>query len=189
METHSIQIKNVVCQRCIASVEEIFMRLKIPFEKVSLGEALLKKPLRNSEAKKLREEFRKVGFELLENKEEKIVNKIKSIILKEVYSKEGLPHKKLSETLSKAFSRDYGYLSGLFSARAGSSIRNFYKNVKLERAKELLEYGELNINQITEKLGYHSASYFCTFFKEETGLTPLDYQKKHLKKRTGLSEL
>lgn len=185
----NLQIKNVVCQRCVASVEEIFVRLKIPFEKVSLGEALLKKPLKENQVKKLQEEFRKVGFAILENKEEKIVNKIKSVILKEVYEGGLVSHKRMSEVLTTIFSHDYSYLSGLFSTREKISIRDYQKKVKIERAKELLEYNEMNINQISANIGYQGASYFCTFFKKETGLTPLQYQKKHLKKRKGLGKL
>ncbi|HET8810112.1 MAG TPA: AraC family transcriptional regulator, partial [Flavobacteriaceae bacterium] len=79
--------------------------------------------------------------------------------------------------------------SGLFSTREKISIRDYQKKVKIERAKELLEYNEMNINQISANMGYQGASYFCTFFKKETGLTPLGYQKKHLKKRIGLSRL
>lgn len=185
----NLQIKNVVCQRCVMSVKEILGRLDIPFKKVSLGEAVLNKPLKEGEFQKLQEEFRKVGFAILENKEEKIVNKIKSVILKEVYQGGLVSHKRMSGVLTTIFPHDYSYLSGLFSTREKISIRDYQKKVKIERAKELLEYNEMNINQISANMGYQGASYFCTFFKKETGLTPLGYQKKHLKKRTGLSKL
>lgn len=185
----NLQIKNVVCQRCVMSVREILNRLDIPFKEVSLGEAVLKKPLKENEFKKLQEEFQKVGFAILENKEEKIVNQIKSVILKEVYEGGLVSHKRMSGVLTKIFSHDYSYLSGLFSAREKISIRDYQKKVKIERAKELLEYNEMNINQISANIGYQGASYFCTFFKKETGLTPLQYQKKHLKKRKGLGKL
>src|SRR5699024_10177289 len=185
----NLQIKNVVCQRCVMSVNESLGRRDIPFKKDALGEAVLNKPLKESEFQKLQEEFRKVGFTILENKEEKIVNKIKSVVLKEVYEGGLVSHKRMSGVLTTIFPHDYSYLSGLFSTREKISIRDYQKKVKIERAKELLEYNEMNINQISANMDYQGASYFCTFFKEEFGLTPLGYQKKHLNKRICLSRL
>lgn len=189
MESNILQVKNVICRRCKITVREIFIRLEIPFRKISLGEVVLKKPLKLEEMNILQKEFDKVGFEIIEDKNERIVNKIKSIVIKEVYEDDLFPKKKLSEILTAGLYYDYSYLSTLFSNIEGISIGKFQSNIRIERIKELLEYGELNINEIAAQVGYKSASYLCTKFKDATGFTPLTYQKKHIKKRVGIDVL
>jgi len=44
-------IKNMVCQRCILTVENILKEYSIPFSKVSLGEVDIQKKLNNEEIK------------------------------------------------------------------------------------------------------------------------------------------
>ena len=57
---------------------------------------------------------------------------------------------------------------------AGEMIR---KRIMLE-AQRLLHYTSLSVNEIADKLGFDSASYFVTSFKKQTGLTPEQFRKK-----------
>ncbi|WP_430409356.1 helix-turn-helix domain-containing protein [Kordia sp.] len=59
-----------------------------------------------------------------------------------------------------------------------SSVNEYIKNHRIEKAKELLETSTLNITEITYKIGINSRSYFSKIFKKRYGITPKAYLKK-----------
>ncbi len=164
-------------------------RLEIPWERIALGEAVLGRQLDEEELQDLKNEFSKVGFVVIDDRNLQLVNKIKSLIIEEVYESDLDQEKNISEVLAEKLLHDYSFLSSLFKKAEGISVEKFRSDLKIERAKELLEYGELNINEIATKIGYKSVSYFCSKFKKETGFTPLAYQKKQVKSRVGINTL
>ncbi|WP_189605079.1 helix-turn-helix domain-containing protein [Salinimicrobium marinum] len=184
-----IHVKNMVCDRCIIAVTEIMDRLGISYKTITLGEVALENSMSKTALEELKLEFLKIGFEVIDDKYDKLINKMKSLIIKEVYETDITPDKRLSEILAGSLMYDYSFLSSLFKKSEGMSIEKFRSDLKLERAKELLEYGELNINEIAAEIGYKSVSYFCSKFKKETGYTPLAYQKKHIRSRVGINTL
>ncbi len=60
----------------------------------------------------------------------------------------------------------------------GVSINEFIRNVRLERSKELLETTDLNINEISTKVGFTSPSYFSKCFKEKYNYLPTQLNKR-----------
>ena len=179
-----IHIKNVVCGRCIATVEDILSKLEIPYKNVSLGEATLLKDLSAEEHQAFTSELEKVGFELIETKNKRVVNHIKSVLIEEVSN--STDQKKLSEILSTKLHYDYSYITNLFTAEEGQSIQSYFNKLKIEKAKELLEYDELSIAEIAYELGFSTAAYLSTSFKKQTGITPSEYKKMQIKGRKGL---
>ena len=106
------------------SVQNILERLEIPFSSIDLGEAVLKKPLNRSEMQALQAEFDKVGFEILQDRNERLINEVKSMIIEEVYSDEP-SSQKLSSLLSSRLNFDYSHITHLFTEREGQSIQKF----------------------------------------------------------------
>ncbi len=182
----TLYIKNVVCQRCKMTLRHILERLEIPYIQISLGEVLLEKPLTKKLHTILQTELLKVGFELLVEKNERLVNRIKSVIISEIYEGDGLTHQNLSVILSEQLHYDYSHLSSVFKTSEGKSINAFQQNIKIERIKELLEYDELSIGQIADDLGFGNAAYLSTAFKKHTGITPSQYRRLHLKNRKAI---
>ena len=187
MAENIVHIKNVVCGRCIATVEDILSKLEIPYKDVSLGEATLLKDLSAEENDLLKLELEKVGFELIETKNKRIVNHIKSVLIDEVSN--STDHKKLSEILSTQLHYDYSHITNLFTAEEGQSIQSYFNKLKIEKAKELLEYDELSIAEIAYQLGFSTAAYLSTSFKKQTGITPSEYKKMQIKGRKGLDSV
>lgn len=68
------------------------------------------------------------------------------------------------------------YLSRFYKQYTGRKLSHFIKAAKIERAKELLAETQLLIVEVGKKLGFQSASYFTSFFKKLTGLTPQEYR-------------
>lgn len=189
MENSILNIKNVVCQRCIMSVREILTKLEIPYKRVSLGEAELERKITEQELLRIQEEFSRVGFEILIERNERLVNQIKSIIIASIHKTEIFGTQKLSRILTERLNYDYSHLTHIFTNVEGISIQQYQHKVKIERIKELLEYDELNISQIALEVGYSSAGYLSTQFKKATGKNPSQYKALQTKMRNGLNSI
>ena len=68
------------------------------------------------------------------------------------------PTLNFSAFLSEKLNYDYNYMSNLFSEVKGITIEHYIIAHKIERAKELLIYNELTLNEIAYKLHYSSVA-------------------------------
>lgn len=68
------------------------------------------------------------------------------------------------------------HLKALFKKNTGYSIMDYYTHLKLERAKILINDGDLSVSDIAELLGYSSIHYFSRVFKAKTGMTPTEFK-------------
>lgn len=72
------------------------------------------------------------------------------------------------------------YLSSLFIQETGYGINKYIKNVRMEKAKELLLKTNLKVSDISQEVGYSNVSYFCKSFQEDFGSTPDKYRQHYL---------
>ncbi len=70
------------------------------------------------------------------------------------------------------------YLSALFKKQVGISISAYIRRVRIDAAKNMLRYSEYTPIEIGNYLCFSSHSYFIHNFKQETGLTPRQYQQR-----------
>ncbi len=82
-----------------------------------------------------------------------------------------------SDYISKKVNCDYAYISHLFSREKGMTIQHFIIVRKIEKVKEFLAYSELNLTEISFKLGYSSVSHLSNQFKKITGYSPTDHRQ------------
>lgn len=168
----------MVCKRCIMMVEQRLNMLSVPYEKVELGEIIIQGQPVYEQFILLKEELQLLGFELLDDRKSSIVSQIKSCIIKYIHSDdESEMNKKISVLLAEKLHADYNYLSALFSSVEGVTIEKYVILQRIERAKELLAYNELNLNEIAWKLSYSSVQHLSLQFKKVTGLTPSQYKQ------------
>jgi len=66
-------------------------------------------------------------------------------------------------------------LQKIFKSQTGLGIIEYFSNLKIETAKELIRTNHMNFTQISEYLGYSSIHYFSRQFKKITGMTPSEY--------------
>lgn len=71
------------------------------------------------------------------------------------------------------------YLSTLFNKEVGKTYSAYMKEIRINRAKQLLIHSEMKIFEIAENIGYPDAKYFSRVFKESTGISPGEYQRLH----------
>lgn len=81
------------------------------------------------------------------------------------------------EELSRFAGYSHDHFVKIFKTFFGCLPLKYISDVKLEYAKKRLTETNLPISSIAEKLGFCDASYFGRFFKNKTGLSPLQYRK------------
>lgn len=167
----------MVCNRCILVVRQELERLKLQPNHLSMGEVELSKPATAKQLQMLRENLQNLGFEILDDKKQKQIEKIKNLLIKKVQTGEMEEHFSIIDYLSKAISKDYSSISRLFSEVEGITMEQFLILQKIEKVKELLVYDELNLSEISYKLGYSSVAHLSAQFKKVTGLTPSHFKK------------
>lgn len=69
------------------------------------------------------------------------------------------------------------YFSTVFKKHTGQNFSEYLIEVRIEEAKHLLRTSQLNIIEISEKIGYSDSKYFRKLFKKLTGIKPSDYRK------------
>ncbi|MBS9464294.1 helix-turn-helix transcriptional regulator [Flagellimonas sp. 389] len=85
-------------------------------------------------------------------------------------------------SLAKRVGLNQNTLQEGFKQLYKKSVNQYIREVRLEKAKELLESSDLNITEITYNIGINSRSYFSKIFKQQFGVSPKDYILKHRKK-------
>jgi AraC-like DNA-binding protein len=130
-----------------------------------------------------------LGFELIDDKKSRIIEKIKNTIIQLVHHQDSGLKNNLSEVLSSELHHDYNYLSNLFSEIEGTTIEKYFIAQKIERVKELLVYDQLSLSEIAFQLNYSSVAYLSNQFKKVTGLTPSHFKQIKENKRKPLDQL
>ena len=68
----------------------------------------------------------------------------------------------------------------LFREKSGGGVISYFIEMKIEKAKELIAEGKMNISEISDSLGFNSLHYFSRLFKKLAGLSPSEF-KNNLK--------
>lgn len=184
-----IFIKNMVCNRCIMVVQIELDKLGLDVKNIQLGEVTLDRKLAGEEKNKLSEALTKLGFEIIDDKKSRIIEKIKNVIIELVHYVESGNKTTLSDVLSDKLHHDYNYLSNLFSEVEGTTIEKYFIAQKIEKVKELLVYNELSLSEIAFRLNYSSVAYLSNQFKKVTGLTPSHFKQIREDRRKPLDEV
>ena len=172
-----LSIKNMVCDRCILIVRQELEQLDLQVKNISLGNVDLVATPDTEQLQTLDVSLRALGFELIDKQKDKLVEQIKTKVIERVhYSPLHTLQESVIQLVAKDLNKDYAYLSRLFSEVEGITIEKYVIQQKVEKVKELLEYGELNLNEIAYKMGYSSSAHLSTQFKSLTGLSPSRYK-------------
>lgn len=191
MSSGTLIVKNMVCHRCVLSVEEILKSLKIPYQKVLVGEIHLRNSIEDKTREILKEKLGKIGLELIDSRVGEIIEKIKQLVIKKARNEIDDKDRKikLSSYLSSRLHQEYTSLSKLFSDTEGRTIENFFIMHRIEKAKELLVYGQQSLSEIAFGLDYSSVAHLSSQFKKVTGLTPSHFKEIGIAKRKALDQV
>ncbi|ETN95276.1 AraC family transcriptional regulator [Zhouia amylolytica AD3] len=164
-------------------------KLNLKVKNIKLGEVILEKKLTVEQKNNITNSLELLGFEIIDDKKGRIIEKIKNLIIEAVHHQNNNAKSNLSNLLSNNLQHDYNYLSNLFSEVEGTTIEKYYIAQKIEKVKELLVYDELSLSEIAFRLNYSSVAYLSNQFKKVTGLTPSHFKKIRDDKRKPLDEV
>ena len=184
-----VYIKNMVCSRCEMAVRTVFEKMEIPILSMQLGEVGISENLDENQKQLLSENLKALGFELLDDKISKTIERIKNLIIDVVHYQNEKLKINLSSYIVEDLKQDYSALSNLFSETEGITIEHYFIAQKIEKVKELLIYNELSLSEIAFQLNYSSVAHLSNQFKKTTGITPTQFKQLKDKKRKQIDEL
>jgi len=170
-------------------VKEELAKLGLHYVVLDLGMVEVLETITPEQREQLQKNLLKSGLELLDDKKNILIERIKAVIIEMIHYSEELPKVKFSEYLSEKLEYDYTYLSNIFSEVKGTTIQQFIIMHKIERVKEFLLYDELNLTEISYKLQYSSVAHLSNQFKKVTGLAPSYYKRLKQKRRKNLESI
>ena len=97
------------------------------------------------------------------------------------YILENLSKNPTLNELAKIAGFEKNYFLRKFRAQIGKTPLEFMRQKRIEAAKSLLQYSDLNVTQIAEELGFKSIHYFSKVFYEQTGIRPLKFRDEFYK--------
>lgn len=92
------------------------------------------------------------------------------------YIRAHLDEKIGAKDLAKVTGYSPYYLTKLFRDELGTSLTDYVRAAKVERAKALLETTGKSVQEIADELKFSSRGYFCSVFAQVTGMTPKEWR-------------
>ncbi len=184
-----LHIKNMVCNRCKILVKDELIKFGLHPTSIELGDVEIREELTGKRKDKLNKVLQSFGFDLIDDKKSRLIEKIKNTIVELVHYSDEQLKTNFSEHISKKLHHDYSYLSNLFSEVEVTTIEKYFIAQKIEKVKELLKYDELSLSEIADRLNYSSTAYLSNQFKKQTGLTPSFYKSLKQNKRQNIDDL
>jgi len=185
----NIHIKNMVCNRCIMVVGQIFKNAGVDDAGVQMGKVILKNDVPEKQLETLEKNLNGAGFEIIKSRTLQLVEQIKTIIFDYVYNTPVDKSVNFSTLLTSEINLDYNYLSNLFPSVENTTIEHYLINIKIERVKELLVYDEKTLSEIAWEMGYSSIAHLSGQFKKITGFTPTYFKNLGEQKRKSIDNV
>lgn len=94
------------------------------------------------------------------------------------------------KTMAEEVEMSVSHFQRLFKEQIGIAPMIYLKDLRLEKARELLEdeTNFLQIQEIRNKVGMPHESHFTRDFKKKFGLTPTEYRKQYAEKMQAENE-
>lgn len=189
MNEKKLYVKNMVTIRCKMLVKSTLDELGIAYKSVDLGELELAESISPEMLSQLKNRLLTWGLVVMDDHRAILVEHIKAVVIEMVHYADEFPKVKHSVYISEKLNKNYTYLANLFSAVKGITLESYIIQHKIEKAKELILYDEMNITDIAMKLNYSSSAHLSNQFKKITGLTPSFFKKLKLRRKTPLEDL
>lgn len=93
------------------------------------------------------------------------------------YMSEHVREHMTAESVSEHFSVSYSKLNQIFTRHLSIRFHDLLAEIKIGEACRLLSEQNMSVSEVSEALGFTNDTYFFTFFKRNTGMTPYQYKK------------
>lgn len=180
----------MVCKCCVRVIKEELEKHNIIVNRIKLGEADINYNENNISESDIEKIIENNGFEIVITKEKILVEQIKTAVIELVHLANNMNSIiRNSDYLVEKLGYSYQHLSNLFSKYEPITLEKFIILHKIEKVKELIEYGDLTLSEIAFTMGYSSVQYLSTQFKNITSISVSDYKKNNNLDRKDLNEL
>ena len=182
--TRTINLKNMVCNCCIKIIQLELENVGVKVEKALLGEITILYDIKAITYREIEEIIFKNGFEVITDKDKILAEQIKIAVIELIhYAGNKSSIIRNSDYLVEKLGYSYQYLTSVFTSIENTTLEKFIILHKIEKVKELLEYGELSLSEIAYQMEYSSVQYLSTQFKNITGVSVTDYKKSGLNRK------
>lgn len=132
-------------------------------------------------------------YEIIKESESSYAKKINNIIRNDNVNNTNEYVEKIKEYIDDNYSRDItldeiademhmnpAAFSRFFKTHIGEKFVDYLNRIRVEKAKQMIIMSGDNINELYEKCGYMSKAHFFKNFRYYTGMTPMEYRKRHM---------
>ncbi|MCY0968492.1 helix-turn-helix domain-containing protein [Chryseobacterium wangxinyae] len=184
-----ILIKNMVCDRCISAVQNIFENVGVNIESINLGEVETATELSEQNLSEIEIMLEKIGFEIIKDPSQQLIESIKNLVILKIARLDTDENFLLSNFLSNALHKEYSTLSKVFSQNENITLEQYHILQRIEKVKELLFNNDFTLTEIAVHMGYKSVQHLSSQFKNSTGYTPTVFKKLKVLDRKSLDRL
>jgi len=185
--TETYFLKNMVCNCCKILLREKLNAAKINVVDIKLGEITIHYNPQEVTKSFIINLFSALGFEIIKNRDQIIVEKIKHAVIELVHELNNINSIiRKSDYLVDKLGMNYQYLSKIFSQNEPYTLEKYIILQKTERIKELIDSGELSLSEISYIMDYSSVHHMSAQFKQITGYTLSEYKKSDRSSRKSI---
>jgi YesN/AraC family two-component response regulator len=87
-------------------------------------------------------------------------------------------------TISQLLVKHENYISRMYKGVRGITVMQHLRNVRMEKAKQLLVTGKYSVSKVAKMVGYPDEKYFITTFRKIENISPGKYSESMFEKRT-----
>jgi transcriptional regulator GlxA family with amidase domain len=90
-----------------------------------------------------------------------------------------------NEELARSVNLSTRHFCRLFKEETGFTPAQYLKQIRVQKAVELLEASCMSVKEVSAAVGLKHSSHFDHFFKKARGLTPMEYRERRLQESAG----
>lgn len=170
-------IRNMVSACCIILLRDRLEAAGFEVSEVLIGKAVISYPEQSGIRKKLRTVLREIGLDLIENREDVLVEQIKLAVIELIHYMNNLDSVvRKSDYLVEKLGYSRAHLSKIFSTHEPVTLEKYIILQKTERIKQLIDNEEYTLSEIAYMMDYSSVQYLSSQFHKITGMTVSDYK-------------
>lgn len=188
--THTILIKNMLCNCCIKVIQSEFLQHGIDVISIELGRAVVSYDSSGTSIEDIRKILNDNDFDLIHDRDSVLVEQIKQAVIELVHFSGNVNSIiRKSEYLIDKMNMSYQTISKLFSRNEKITLQKYIILQKIEKTKELLLCGELTLSEIAYMMDFSSVQHLSNAFRKITGCSVSDYKKQEIIRKTPLNRL
>ena len=185
----TLYLNNMVCRCCMRVINEDLEDINVHVLEISLGKITIAYNAKEVSLNTIEQLLEQDGFPLINDKEKILVEQLKTAVIELIHYSLNNTITRNSDYLIDKLGYSYQYLSAIFSKHESTTLEKYIIANKIEKVKELIEYGELSLSEIAYMLGYSSVQYLSTQFKTTAGISVTDYKNGLYRDRKSLDEI